>query len=273
MLVSTLFISALLFLCYPFILLPFPGIRVILFVPLNPLNPDVVLIALLTPCTRCTVLKDEMISQISLQSNRLTTRSSGESAVRLEIAIISIYGAKWPERSSWHVQGMASECTRFQSGLHDEIKSEPCCQDIVWNLYAESGVSLMLVRSLCCVALVFELMHGWLGLAWLWLSVSNISYYNILHSSTFIFIFVCIPIGPLHCFHFLRLAALLMSFKWMNFCLWLTARFAVTGCCPNFTVDHWSLWIPSGLRNCHLSSFIIIYIYLGMSENGVYPQV
>jgi hypothetical protein len=151
-------------------------------------------------------------SQISLQSNRLTTRSSGESAVRLEIAIISIYGAKWPERSSWHVQGMASECTRFQSGLHDEIKSEPRCQDIVWNLYAESGVSLiLLVRSLCCAALVFELMHGWLGLAWLWLSVSNISYY--IH----LFVFL----GPLHCFHFLRLPALLMSFKWMSFWLWI----------------------------------------------------
>ena len=92
---------------------------------------------------RCTVLKDEMISPSNRRFLHKVTNfyvdlcgSSGESAGRLEIAIISIYGAKWPERSSWHVQGMASECTRFQSGLHDEIKSEPCCQDIVWNLCA-----------------------------------------------------------------------------------------------------------------------------------------
>ena len=124
-------------------------------------------------------------SQISLQSNRLTTRSSGESAVRLEIAIISIYGAKWPERSSWHVQGMASECARFQSGLHDEIKSEPRCQDIVWNLYAESGVSLiLLVRSLCCAALVFRI-DAWM--AGIGMTVTVRFQYLILHS------FVCIP--------------------------------------------------------------------------------
>ena len=87
---------------------------------------------------RCTVLKDEMISPSNRRFLHKVTNfyvdlcgSSGESAGRLEIAIISIYGAKWPERSSWHVQGMASECARFQSGLHDEIKSEPRCQDIV----------------------------------------------------------------------------------------------------------------------------------------------
>ena len=106
-----------------------------------PLNPDVVAHCVAdTVHYRCTVLKDEMISPSNRRFLHKVTNfyvdlcgSSGESAGRLEIAIISIYGAKWPERSSWHVQGMASECTRFQSGLHDEIKSEPCCQDIVWN--------------------------------------------------------------------------------------------------------------------------------------------
>ena len=122
---------------------------------------------------RCTVLKDEMISPSNRRFLHKVTNfyvdlcgSSGESAGRLEIAIISIYGAKWPERSSWHVQGMASECTRFQSGLHDEIKSEPCCQDIVWNLcavqwiFTNSAYPFFLLRGIA-----FGI-DAWMGRIW-----------------------------------------------------------------------------------------------------------
>ena len=81
--------------------------------------------------------------------------------------------------------------------------------------------------------------------------------YLILHS------FVCIPRSST-LFPFSSATCTADVFQMDEFLVVDLARFAVTGCSPKFTVDHWSLWIPSGVRKCHLS----IYIIYGLKWRG-----